>query len=123
MLKICGVSICKPLEIIFRTCLNHGKFPEEWRNANAVPVFKKGDKQCVRNYRPVSLLPICSKIFERIIYNTYKYLIGNNLISQNQSGLKGGDSCINQLISITYNILNSLDEGVFLDISKAFNKV
>ena len=129
MLKICGVSICKPLEIIFGSCLNHGKFPEEWKKANVVPVFKKGDKQCVKNYCPVSLLPICSKIFERIIYNnTYNYLIDNNLISQNQSGFKRGDSCINQLISITHDILNSLDEGlevrgVFLDISKAFDKV
>ena len=117
------LSICKSLEIIFRAYLNHGKFPEEWKKANVVPVFKKGDKQCVKNYRPVSLLPICSKIFERIIYNnTYNYLVDNNLISQNQSGFKRGDSCINQLISITHDILNSLDEGlevrvVFLDIS------
>ena len=62
-----GVSICKPLEIIFRTCLNHGKFLEEWKKGNVVPVFKKGDKQCVKNYHPISLLPICIKIFERII--------------------------------------------------------
>ena len=99
MLKICGVSVCKHLETILRFCLDHGKFPEEWKKAIVVPVFKKGDKQCVKNYRPVSLLPICSKIFERIIYNnTYNYLIDNNLISQNQSGFKRGDSCINQLI-------------------------
>ena len=44
MLKICGASICKPLEIIFRSCLNHDKFPEEWKKANVVPVFKKGGK-------------------------------------------------------------------------------
>ena len=122
--KICGVSVCKPLEIIFRTCLNQGKFPEEWKKANVVSVFKKGDKEGVKNYRPVSLLPICSKIFERIIYNnTYNYLIDNNLISQNHSDFKCGDSCISQLISIRHGILNSLDEGyevrgVFLDISR-----
>ena len=129
MLKICGVSVCKSVEIIFRTCLNHDKFPEEWKKANVVPVFKKDSKQCVKNYGLVSLLPICSKIFERIVCNnTYNYLIDNNLISQNQSGFKSGESCINQLISITRDILNSLDEGlevrgVFLDISKAFDKV
>ena len=50
MLKNCGVSICKPLEIIFRTSLNHGKYSEEWKKANVVPVFKKADKQCVKNY-------------------------------------------------------------------------
>ena len=75
------------------------------------------------------MLPICSKIFERIIYNnTCNYLIDNNLISQNQSGFNRGDSCINQLISITQDILNLLDDslevrGAFLDISKAFDKV
>ena len=76
-LKICGVSICKPLEIIFRTCLNHGKFSEEWKKENVVPVFKKGDKQFVKNYRPVSLLSICSKIFEElyIIMHTITLLI------------------------------------------------
>ena len=96
MLKICGVSISKPLEIIFRTCLIHGKFPEEWKKANVVPAFKKGGKQCVKNYRPVSLLPICSETFERIIYdNTHNYFIDNNLILQNKSGFKRGGSCIN----------------------------
>ena len=62
-----GVSIYKPLEIICRTCLNHGKFLEEWKKGNVIPVFKKGDNQCVKNYHPISLLPICIKIFERII--------------------------------------------------------
>ena len=89
----------------------------------------KGDKQCVKNYRPISLLPIVSKIFERILYNnTYNYLMDNNFISQSQSDFKRGDSCINQLISVTHDILNSLDEGLevrgaYLDISKAFDKV
>ena len=67
MLKICGDSICRPLNIIFKTCLRTGKFPLEWKKANTVPVLKKGDKQIVINYRPVSLLPICGKIFERLL--------------------------------------------------------
>ena len=62
----------------------NGKFTEELKKANVVPAFKKGDKHCAKNYLSVSLLPICSKIFERIIYNTYNYLVDNNLISQNQ---------------------------------------
>ena len=70
MLKIPGDSICRPLNIIlFKTCLRTGKFPLEWKKANIVPIHKKGDKQAVINYRPVSLLPICSKIFERLLYN------------------------------------------------------
>ena len=77
----------------------------------------------------MSLLPICGKMFERPIYNkTCEYFIENDFICHNQSGFKRGDSCINQLLSITNEIYNSFDEGygtrsVFLGISKAFDKV
>ena len=69
ILKICGDSICRPLNIIFKTCLRASKFPLEWKKANIVPIHNKGDKQTVKKYRPVSLLPICGKIFERLLYN------------------------------------------------------
>ena len=90
---------------------------------------QKSDKQLLKNYRPISLLPIFGKNFERIIYNNiFEYLTTNKLISDNQSGFKPGDSCVNQLLSITHEIYHSLDNGlevrgVSLDISKAFDKV
>ena len=77
----------------------------------------------------MSLLPICGKILERLMFNEmFNFFIGNKLISSNQSGFKPGDSCINQLLSITHEIYKSFDVGlevrsVFLDISKAFDKV
>ena len=89
---------------------------------------QKSDKQLLKNYRPISLLPIFGKNFERIIYNNiFEYLTTNKLISDNQSGFKPGDSRVNQLLSITHEIYHSLDnglevKGVFLDISKAFCK-
>ena len=101
-------------------------FPSEWKKENVVPIHKKADKQCGRNYRPASLLPICSKVLERTIYNTmFTYFIENNLISENQSGFKPGDSCVNQLLAITHEIFPSVDDncevrGVFHDISKSF---
>ena len=58
MIKICDVSICKPSELIFRSCLENGKFPTEWKKANVVPVHKKGDEQNLENYLPISLLPV-----------------------------------------------------------------
>ena len=91
--------------------------------------LKKGDKQIYKNYRPVSLLPIFGKILERLILEEmFPFFIENKLIAANQSGFKPGDSCINQLIAITHEIYQSFDagyevRGVFLDISKAFDKV
>ena len=98
--------------------------------ANAVPVHKKGDKQILKNYQPISLLPITGKIFERLLYDRiFEVFIENNLISKIQSGFRPGDSCINQLVSIAHEIYQSFDlsslevRAVFLDISKAFNKI
>ena len=59
MLKICDLAIIKPLSIIFRNCINHSTFPDLWKKSNICPIHKKGDKQIINNYRPVSLLPIC----------------------------------------------------------------
>ena len=69
MVKLCGESIYKPLNLIFKSCLETDQFPSDWKKANVVPVFKKGDKQLLKNYRPISLLTIIGKIFERLLYN------------------------------------------------------
>ena len=75
--------------LIFEFCLETG---------NSVPVFKKGDKQLLKNYRPISLLFIAAIIFERLHYNQMlEFFIRNDLISQNQSDFKPGESCVNQL--------------------------
>ena len=129
ILKLSDKAIRKPLHMIFTSCLETGVFPIHRKKANVVPIYNKESKQLVKNNRSVSLLPICGKIFQRLIYNeVYPYLIDNNLISSHQSGFKGGDSCINRFLSITHEIYKSFDEGfevrgVFLDIFKAFNRV
>ena len=129
MLKFCGDSIYKRLELIFKTYLRNGRLPLEWEKADVVPIHKKDDKLTIKNYRPVSLLPICRKIFERLLYDTmFNFLSKNNLLSPNQAGFRPGDSCINQLLSINHEILSAFDmglevRGIFLDISKAFDKV
>ena len=95
------------------------------------PNPQKKDKQTVSNYRPISLLPIFDKIFERIIFkNLYNFLVQNNLITKNQSGFRPGDSCSNQLLSLTNEIHEAFHakgclevRSVFLDMSKAFDKV
>ena len=92
---------------------------------------QKNSKQIVDNYRPVSLLPICSIIFEKLIFDSiYEFLNKNNLFNNIQSGFRPDDSCIHQLIAITHNIFSAFDAnpslevlGVFLDLSKAFHSV
>ena len=129
MLKICGSFSFKPLEMIFKQRTEIGVFPSEWEKGNIVPIHKKGDKQTLENYNRVSLLTVCGKILERLLFNEmFKFSIENRLISSNQSGFITDDSCINQLLSITHEIHESFDFGlefrsVFLDISKAFDKV
>ena len=72
--------------------------------ANIIPVHKKNEKNIVKNYRPISLLPISGKIFEKLIFdNLYEYVFGNNFISDKQSGYRKGDSTVKQLFSITHN--------------------
>ena len=96
--------------------------PKCLKKGNIVPVFKKGNTQNLKNYRPISLLPVCSKIFEKLISNKMlKFFIESDLITPSQSGFKPGDSCINQLLSIIHNIYKSMNcgyevRGVFLDI-------
>ena len=131
MLLICGYSILVPLDLIFRNIIQTGTYPDQWKHANVTPVHKKDDKQKIKNYRPISLLLICAKLFERILFNNiYNHLISNNLITTNQSGFKPGDSTTNQLLYLTHIIHSSFDlnmsrevRHVFLDMSKAFDKV
>ena len=131
MIKICSESVTIPLKIIFEESLKKGIFPEIWKKANVVPIHKKEDKTLIKNYRPISLLPIFGKIFERVIYNSlFNYFLSNKLFTPSQSGFLPGDSSIAQLLSIIHEIQTAFDNnptvdvrGVFLDISKAFDKV
>ena len=102
MLLLCDNSVVLPLKIIFQNILVTSTYPDMWKLANVTPIFKKGDKQLIKNYRPISLLPICGKMFEKIIFNNlYSYLNANNLITKNQSGFRPVDSTTNQLLLLT----------------------
>ena len=131
LLLLCDDSVILPLNIIFKNILLTSTYPDLWKLGDVTPVFKKGDKQLIKNYRPISLLPICSKIFEKIIFkNLYSYLNANNILTENQSGFRPGDSTTNQLLYLVNEIHLAFENpkslevrAVFLDISKAFDKV
>ena len=106
-------------------------FPDDWKKSNVVPIHKRDSKNVIKNYRPISLLPIFSKIFERLTFNSlFNYFIQNKLFTECQPGFIPGDSCVAQLLSVTHEIYKSFDcnppqdiRGTFLDISKAFDKI
>ena len=131
MIKIGDKSLLKPLIILFKNLTKSFHYPDICKRSNIIPVHKKNDKQLVKTYRPISLLPIFGKVFEKIIFNKiYYFLIEEKLLNPNQSGFRPSDSCINQLLAITYEIFEAFDcnpplevRSVFLDISKAFDKV
>ena len=112
MFKICGRSLAKPLYTIFNLSLTSGIFPSQWKKGNIVPVYKKGDKSIAKNYRPVSLLPVFSKLFEKCIYDAlYNYFATNDLFTSCQSGFREGDSGVSQLLSITHDIFSGFDSN------------
>ena len=131
MIKICDDALLLPLKLIFESCISQGVFPEVWKQANIVPIHKKGSKNLKQNYRPISLLPIFDKILENLIFDSlYHHLNINNLLNPNQSGFRPGDSTLNQLLTIVNSIFTAFDcnptvdvQSVFLDISKAFDRV
>ena len=129
LLRETAPVICEPLSKLFQKSIDQGIFPNMWKVANITVLHKKGSVYDCNNYRPISLLPCVSKVFEKLVFNhMYDYLTRNNLINANQSGFRPGDSTIRQLTSICHKIHQSLDNGdeilsVFLDFKKAFDKV
>ncbi len=129
LLKEASLSIAEPLCDLLNRSLSCGVFPSMWKLANVIPLHKKESFTQCNNYRPISLLPCISKVFERIIFNhIFNFFKKHKLLSKHQSGFIPGDSTINQLLSLCHKIYSGLDTSdsllsVFLDFSKAFDKV
>ena len=129
LLKLTGRSLAPSLTMLLNKMLQTSSFPRIWKQANVTPIYKKGDAQDKKNYRPVSLLSSVGKIFERLIFNKiYTVLESRGLLTWRNSGYRKKDSTANQLIYIVNNIYKSLDNQeecamVFLDQSKAFDRI
>ena len=124
-----GFHIVPSITKLINLSLSTAKVPKSWKQANVIPIFKKGDKDDINNYRPVSILSCVNKIMEKIVFkHVYNYIKDNNLISPHQSGFKPGDSTVNQLSYLYHVFSEALDKKkdvhiVFCDISKAFDRV
>ena len=85
LLKSIRYELCKPLTLIINQMLSSGVFPETFKKSKIIPLYKKGHSSLLSNYRPISLLPTISKIFERIIYSQlYQYFNDNELLAEQQ---------------------------------------
>ena len=129
LLKEAAPCIFKSLTKLFQLSLQMKSFPSEWKMANVTPIHKKGSASLCNNYRPISLLSCVGKVMERIVFKyTFNFLRDNLVISAHQSGFMPGDSTVNQLLLLYHELCLAIDEQkevrvIFLDISKAFDKV
>ena len=130
-LKIDSDNLVNSLVQIFNFSLQNGTFPSEWKKASVLPLHKKESRNLLKNYRPVSLiLSILSKVFEKVVYKyVYNHFLDNYIISEKQHGFLRKHSTVTQLIELHNNICfensnNSKETRlIFLDISKAFDRV
>ncbi|XP_031337191.1 uncharacterized protein LOC116166376 [Photinus pyralis] len=118
-----------PLTKLVNLTLLSGYFPDELKVAQVIPLFKSGDSKDIKNYRPISILPTFSKIYEKIIYNQIAdYFESNNLLHQNQYGFRSQRNTISALSKFVNSTLTCFEHGqyslaLFLDLSKAFDSV
>ena len=127
LLKACKLEICKPLTLIINQMLTTGIFPDDLKVAKVIPLFKKGKKEVLDNYRPISLLPSLSKIFERVIFNQiHAYFTAHDLYYSGQYGFREKHSTQLAALELVDRITRDLDIGntpisIFIDLSKAFD--
>lgn len=127
ILKDCASIFTAPLTYLFNLSLNKGKFPDVWKQSNICPVFKKGDRSNIENYRPIALLCNFSKVFESVLY-TYIFNHVKSQISTCQHGFVAGRSTVTNLYSITQFLSERIDASsqvdvVYTDFSKAFDRL
>ena len=107
VLKKCSNEISPILALIFNESLARGDVPDEWRQANVSPVFKKGEKYDAANYRPVSLTCICCKTLEHILVsNINKHLALDSILADCQHGFRSQRSYETQLVQFVHDISN-----------------
>ena len=126
VLKELSHQISPILEIIFNKSLQTGQVPNDWKEANVAPIFKKGDKHNPCNYRPVSLTCIISKCMEHILVsNIMQHLDSNKILYALQHGFRKNFSCDTQLLSLFQDLSSnpSQTDLIIMDFSKAFDKV
>ena len=127
LLKTIKQELCKPLTIIINQMIETGVYPEKFKISKITPIYKKNERTNIANYRPISLLPTLSKIFERVIHTQlYTYFDENKLLSEQQYGFREKHSTELAAVKLVDYINHEMDigntpEAIFIDLSKAFD--
>jgi hypothetical protein len=127
ILKDCAQILVTPLHFLYNLILTTSVYPCLWKVGKICPIFKSGKKNIISNYRPVTILPHISKVFESIIYS-YIYTNVQNVISEHQHGFFRGRSTSTNLSCISHFISAALDKNtqvdvIYTDFSKAFDRI
>ncbi len=128
-LKLALPLIENSLGLMFNKSVETSRFPDLWKVARVTPIFKGGEKTEKSNYRPISVLPVISKLFEKLVFDQlYQYMMENDLFSHNQSGFRRLHSTLTCLLKNTDDWYSGMDLGqlvglVFVDLKKAFDTV
>ena len=124
VLKHCAIALYQPFYHLFSLSLSQHYLPLEWRTHLIKPIYKSGDKSSVRNYRPISLLCIVSKVLEKVVYDNIVEHVTQST-SVYQFGFLRGRSTLQQLLLFFHKILTSASQTdvVYLDFKKAFDSV
>lgn len=114
---------------LFNKCVLEGYYPDELKKARVVPVYKKGEHKTLSNYRPISILPVLNKIFEKLLYvRLSKHLDRLNFLFRRQYGFRSHSNTSCCVIDFLHQVYKNMNEAkavtaVFLDLSKAFDMV
>ncbi|NRB81915.1 MAG: hypothetical protein HRU38_25205, partial [Saccharospirillaceae bacterium] len=129
VLKLFRGKLSPTLATLFNNCMYSGVFPDPLKIARVIPLYKSGDRNDITNYRPISLLPVISKIFEKLIHSRLiSFLDKHNVIYNKQFGFRRCHSTVHALNTAITQIIQGLNNnevvfGLFLDFSKAFDTV
>ena len=129
LLKLCANEIADSLTSIINLSFETATFPDIWKIARVTPIYKSGDKSLQLNYRPISVLPVISKICERHVHVSFlSWLQKFRLLIQNQSTYLKNHSCVTALIDITDTLLLNMNRGdinglLMLGLSKAYDLI
>lgn len=123
----CMKSLAMPIALIFNRCISCGYFPKIWKTAHIVPVHKKGLKTAIPNYRPISILNVLSKLFEKVVHQHIYSTISRSIPPQQHGFLKGRSTNTNLGI-FTNDVLSGMEKGgqvdvIYTDFEKAFDRV